>query len=206
MPSSHTWAVFAEDDGGRITARTISWLPRSGVIVPLRLGPERGRNYSLAETFAFLPRDSSVAQWGPYEITDELFQALSRQYDRLLTGDFWYRVIDTPNRIFKALDPSSSTAPRAMHCAHAVADATLDIDRRGFLLMEMARGYKATAKVAWHFAPHLRGVDEWTKASLDRAIGLSAYGSPSRVPLTRDEGRYCNTLEECRKAMFPTGG
>ncbi|MHB1423678.1 MAG: hypothetical protein ACYC3I_10890 [Gemmataceae bacterium] len=99
-----------------IEASTISWLPATLKIKPYRLHPEPGRNLTLEETLSWAAQHHMhVSEWGPYEIEEDYYWRVYREYSRFESGEFLYRAIDSPRRGDVIAD-----------CIHAVTD----IDRR----------------------------------------------------------------------------
>jgi hypothetical protein len=206
---THTWGTFVEVSGADVRHVTLSWLPRSGKIKALVLGPERGVNHSLDSSFTLGVKGGwSLGQWGPYEITPEFFAAAEKQKARLEAGEFWYRVLDTSNRIFKVLAPETVPSPQALTCLHALSDIVLGSDVRGFLLTGRSAGFEGTAKAAWHFTGwytrhpasvhHLNPVPSEVEAQMGEALSLGRYPQLRRFPLSPQPNQYCRTLEECR--------
>src|SRR5947209_8788975 len=79
--SAHTFATFVKVPEGRDgkpnlsagVSHTISWLPASLVVAPLRPRPEAGRNLGLQETLQLaVAQNSDIFAWGPYQIRKEL--------------------------------------------------------------------------------------------------------------------------------------
>src|SRR5438132_670822 len=116
---AHSFATFVrvrlEATGPEIVDRaTISWLPAAGK-VRLFKRAERGRNYTLEETFALVKPGHTVAQWGPFEIQEDLFERAKKQAAFLSSGGVLY----------KAMDPFSRPAGMAINCEHAICDIGL---------------------------------------------------------------------------------
>lgn len=220
---THTFATFValtRDAKGKavVESQTISWLPKTGVVVPVTFGPERGRNFGLTETFAWCQKlGSPSSQWGPFSVTPELYTRAKAWKARLDSGEVWYRVLDTQNRIYKVLDPKSSTAPRAMMCSHAVADIVAEnpADPRGWLLTGTTSGAGATAKVVWHLSDWFERVpgqpgtiytaNEATKAEMDAALGLDKVPARAEKHLEQQNNQYCGTLEACHATAGAAG-
>lgn len=116
--TAHTWATYVRvtpTPGGPliIEPRTISWMPETSTVHPLNPLPERGKNYTLEETFAVMARHNAhVSYWGPYEVDAARFQLACEQIDRLGGGGMRYRMID-----------SFLLTSDICHCAHAVTGA-----------------------------------------------------------------------------------
>jgi hypothetical protein len=116
---AHTFATFVRVnlDGAEpevMDQATISWLPASGR-VKLFKRAERGRNYTLEESFALLEPQHRIAQWGPFEIQEGLFARAKKQEALLNSGGLLY----------KAVDPFSRPRGIAVNCEHAVCDIGL---------------------------------------------------------------------------------
>jgi len=116
--TAHTWATFAKigmNAERSVTAEsvTISWLPATGIVKPLRLRSEPGKNFTLEETFAKAAADhAQVSVWGPFEIDAVRYERAVAQAQLLESGAVRYRVFDTP--LFN---------PSLAHCVHAVTHA-----------------------------------------------------------------------------------
>jgi hypothetical protein len=118
---SHTFCTFIKAESAsandplaepKFTAQTISWLPVSGDVRVLRLRPERGRNFTLAETLRLVrSTGQSVWSWGPYEVSADIYNGLARQKARLDSGRIGYKALD---RRFQG---------NATNCIHAVTGA-----------------------------------------------------------------------------------
>jgi hypothetical protein len=116
---THTFATVIKvtADGcdqrqGHIEAVTISWLPATFAIRPLRLKSEVGVNASLEDSMRVaLGQKQRVSQWGPYQTDAGLYEAAQDQAARLARGERRYRALDP------LFDPAGFT-----DCIHAVAD------------------------------------------------------------------------------------
>jgi hypothetical protein len=109
---SHTFATFYYGDhlaNGHVRPATISWLPATGVVHPLRA--ERGRNFSLAQTRAMACHaGKQVASWGPYEITFGLYRRALARIQLLESGKVAYSEL--------------SLRPNSMNCVEAAGEIT----------------------------------------------------------------------------------
>lgn len=113
---THTWVTFVRavgegPDASRYASQphTISWLPASLVIRPLRLEPEPGVNMTLEETLAFAFRNGErVRMWGPFRIDRETYNDSVREFNILQSGRRLYRAI------------SFQDDPVVCDCIHAV--------------------------------------------------------------------------------------
>ncbi|MCI0639714.1 MAG: hypothetical protein L0Y72_26555 [Gemmataceae bacterium] len=137
---------------------TISWLPASG-IVDLRRPPEKGTNHPLRKSLQDVHPGCAIAQWGPYEIREELFVRAKRQA----------KFLDSGGVLYKAVDFNTRPAGVAINCEHAVIDIARD---RGqpFVRTFLARGHWGSSLVA----EHLRGfmiepnvVHDWLNGPLE---------------------------------------
>lgn len=160
---SHTFATFArtklEDVSDYLESHTISWLPASLVIVPLR-SAEKGKNLSLEETFAWAKSlNSRLAAWGPYEIKKELYDRSQQQFERLQKGEVMYKMLDVRFR------PNM-----AINCIHAVCD----VAPAEMLLTGSASGEAAGWMVANYLRPWIVHTSE-TADWLTNHLGLADY-------------------------------
>lgn len=211
IPKTHTWAAYFKIEGAKTTWHSISWLPRGGEVSPFEVGPERGINKPFDTTIADAAKAGyELRQFGPFEINAELYQLMEKRRSEL-EQKYWYKVLDTPTRMNKVLDPENHPEPLAVSCMHAVSDAVLSVDPRGWLVTGTGNGIKGTAMVVWHLSdwfarssddPHLRtqvptAVDEL----ISQKLGLAAYPQLKRAELTQQNNHYCRTLEECRGSL-----
>jgi hypothetical protein len=141
---------------------TISWLPARG-IVKLFKPAERGFNHSLEESLASVKPGHTVAQWGPFEIKEELFHRAKKQAHMLSSGGVLY----------KAVDPFARPAGMAVNCEHAICDIALNpgepVVRTG-----TAHGHHGSYLVAMHLRTWMiePGVKhDW----LNHPLGLDQY-------------------------------
>ena len=164
---AHSFATFVrirqEAAGPTIVDRaTISWLPAAGR-VKLFKRAEPGRNYTLEESMALVKPGHKLAQWGPFEIQEDLFHRAKKQAALLSSGSVLY----------KAVDPLARTVGRAVNCEHAISDIGL---RPGEALVRTgtARGHDGSYLVAMHLRSWMiePGVaHEW----VNRSLGLGQY-------------------------------
>jgi hypothetical protein len=140
---AHSFATFVrvrlEAKGPKIVDQaTISWLPAAGKVKLVKRA-ERGRNYTLEESFAMVKPGHKLAQWGPFEIQEELFDRAKKQSAFLSSGGVLY----------KAVDPFSRPKGVAVNCEHAICDIGLkpgeSIVRTG-----TAHGHHGSYLVAMH--------------------------------------------------------
>jgi hypothetical protein len=149
---AHTFASFIKASGGNqapsdadLDIQTISWLPATMNIVP-RLVPERGRNFDLNATLEWSRRQRfRIAVWGPFEINPQLYEYARIKIQRLGSGAFTYRMIDTSLR-------NVATS----NCIHAVADVVPGEP----LNFGAAYGESASALAARHLRPFVRNPEQ----------------------------------------------
>jgi hypothetical protein len=112
---SHSFATFIRTcPDGRLEHFTISWLPVNGEVHVLRISPEPGRNFGLAETLELCRRNRmEVARWGPYEVTEDLWARAVEQRGRLERGEVLYKGFDC-----------GSSDGTVSNCLHAVSRIT----------------------------------------------------------------------------------
>jgi hypothetical protein len=121
--AAHTWATFIKASGAgafprdyKIESHTISWLPASMAVVPVRLRPEPGKNLDLKATFKWVKSvDAHDSAWGPYQIQKGLYERALAQIQALNSGKIAYKAIDLRFR-----------GRGATNCIHAVADIDVD--------------------------------------------------------------------------------
>ena len=141
---------------------TISWLPASGV-VNLRNRAERGTNHSLKRSLELVTSTQTIAQWGPFETTEDLFQRAKRQAQLLESGGLLYKAVDFTTR----------TVGVAVNCEHAISDI---VRNSGDPLVRTgtARGHWGSFLVANHLRNSMiepTVVHDW----LNEPLGLNAY-------------------------------
>jgi hypothetical protein len=158
---------------------TISWMPEDEQPRAYHVLSARGKNCSLAETFASMDRQRArVSYWGPYEIDAERFNLAAAQVVRLQSGEVRYRVVDS-----LYLDKT------VCHCAHAVTYA--DPSLKWLVQPVLWPGEPGTSLLAAMY--------EWTGAFADGnathdwlvpVLGLDQTGAVKRrpgewIPLTK---------------------
>lgn len=141
---------------------TISWLPRAGV-VRLRYRAEPGANHPLKKSLDDIGPGRAIAQWGPFEIKEELFHRAKRQAHFLERGGVFYKAMDFLTRPWG----------RAINCEHAILDIIRNPGQR-IIRTGTARGHHGSALVAehlkdWMIDPHI--TQDWLNAPL----GLDRY-------------------------------
>lgn len=136
---SHTFAtLYSGDDlaAGRTAPTTISWLPKSGVVQPLRIS--KGQNFSLAATLSTACESRKVIRtWGPYEITAELYRRAQARVRLLESGGIKYGEL--------------GLGPKVMNCIEATGDLMDTPFNPGPVW-----GSKASRAVVRHLSPLFR--------------------------------------------------
>lgn len=144
--NAHTFATFVrcapgatEINGASSDAEilTVSWLPASMDIVPIRRTPESGKNFDLAATLNWAKdMNARIVAWGPYEIKKDLFELARQQVERLDRGGIGYKALDLRFR-----------GAGASNCIHAVSDIDTE---NGLLTTGTAFGEPASYMVLRH--------------------------------------------------------
>ena len=162
---AHSFATFvrARRQPVRILDQaTISGLPAFGV-VDLRNPPEKGTNHSLKKSLELVSSVQSIAQWGPFEIKEELFDRAKKQEKFLREG----------GTLYKAVDFTTRPAGVAVNCEHSISDIVRN-PGEPFVRTGTARGHWGSFLVAghlkhWMIDPNV--VHDW----LERPLGLDNY-------------------------------
>jgi hypothetical protein len=98
-----------------LEAHTISWLPATLDIRPLRLSVEPGVNLDLHETIAYaLSNGERVSVWGPYECRPSFYRRFRAQKDFIESGRVGYQCEDNFGEAARTGD--------GCDCIHAVSD------------------------------------------------------------------------------------
>jgi hypothetical protein len=129
---THTWGTAVRvtdcpDGPPAVEAYTISWLPATRRIRPLKLQPEPGVNLDLHETIRHVRCNGEhVVQYGPYEVRPRFFNRFLIQKRFLESGVVGYQAFDT---VGGARDGS------ACACIHAITDMDPDFSRANYPLV-----------------------------------------------------------------------
>ncbi|MCE9532431.1 MAG: hypothetical protein K8T89_15125 [Planctomycetes bacterium] len=130
---THSWATIVKAttpaDGGapQIEQHTISWMPASLEIAPLRLHVEPGTNLDLKFTIEEMLRHKErVSMWGPYEIWHGLYHRILTQKRFMESGAVGYQCIDTIGEAARVGNGSD--------CIHAITDMDPQFDRERYPL------------------------------------------------------------------------
>jgi hypothetical protein len=138
---THSWVtgVRVVDQGpGQppvIEASSISWMPATLDIHPLRFRVEPGVNLDLCSTIR-MARDNSerISLWGPYEIRPGLYRKLLIQKDFMESGQIGYQCIDTIGEARRGT---------GCDCIHAITDCDAQYSRQAYPLSRF--GERASA-------------------------------------------------------------
>jgi hypothetical protein len=129
---THSWvtAVKVADQGpGQppvVEASTISWMPATLDIHPLRFRVEPGVDLDLCTTIREMRKNGErISLWGPYEIRVGLYRKLLIQKDFMASGKFGYQCIDTVGEARRGCGSD---------CIHAVTDCDARLDREEYPL------------------------------------------------------------------------
>lgn len=173
--TAHTWATYVRVTpvGGQalIEPLTISWMPTDEAPRAYNLLPGRGKNCSLAETFAIMERNKArVSYWGPYEIDADRFNLAAAQVAHLRSGEIRYRMIDS---VF--LDKT------VCHCAHAVTYA--DPNLKWLIQPVLRPGEPGTSMLAYWYKQTGAFVEpDVTHDWLVPVLGLDQTAAVKRQP------------------------
>lgn len=119
--NTHTWAtlVRAIDQAGgappQLEVDTISWLPSTLDIHPLRFRIEPGANVDLQATIQnSLRTNQRIALWGPYELSPSFAHRFLMQKQFLESGAVGYQCVDNVGE--------SARTGLGCDCIHAITD------------------------------------------------------------------------------------
>ncbi|HEX4590529.1 MAG TPA: hypothetical protein VH120_11400 [Gemmataceae bacterium] len=129
---THSWvtAVRVTDQGpGQppvVEAHTISWMPATLDIHPLRFTVEPGVDLDLCTTVREMRKyDERISLWGPYEVRRGLYLKLRLQKDFMDGGTVGYQTIDSVGE---------ARHGAGCDCIHAVTDCDSKFDRTEYPL------------------------------------------------------------------------
>ena len=171
---THTWATFVKASGeGQDSSKyhidevfTISWLPADLLVRSLRLRAQQGVNLDLEATLAYVLERERVSEWGPFQISQRLYDRALERKAELEGGSVKY----------KAIDPNFG--PRVHYvsdCIHGITDLDPDYDRSYY--REVRRfGEAASHWVAYQFVTRGQFVNlgenlDW----INQRLGLDNY-------------------------------
>jgi hypothetical protein len=129
---THSWTTFVrvtESGNGAmpaVEASTISWMPATLDIHPLRFKVEPGVDLDLCTSVReMLKNDERVSLWGPYEIRRGLYLKLRMQKEFMDGGSVGYQAIDTVGEARRGY---------GCDCIHAITDCDARFDRQEYPL------------------------------------------------------------------------
>jgi hypothetical protein len=129
---THSWvtAVRVVDGGPNqpplVEASTISWMPATLDIHPLRFRVEPGVDLDLCTTIREMRKnDERISLWGPYEIRRGLYRKLVMQKEFMDGGTVGYQCIDSVGEARRGC---------GCDCIHAVTDCDSQYDREEYPL------------------------------------------------------------------------
>jgi hypothetical protein len=129
---THSWAtvVRAVDNvpgqQPAVEASTISWMPATLDIHPLRFKVECGIDLDLCTTVREMRKNGErISLWGPYEIRPGLYKKLRMQKDFMDSGRVGYQCIDTVGEARRGTGSD---------CIHAITDCDARFDRQEYPL------------------------------------------------------------------------
>jgi hypothetical protein len=178
---THTWATFVKTSGeGDDSSKyhiddviTISWLPANLAVRPVRLRAQEGVNLDLEATLAYVLEREHVSEWGPFRITQQLYDRALERKAQLESGAVKY----------KAIDPNFGPGVhRVSDCIHGITDIDPDYDRSYY--REVRRfGEAASHWVAYQLVTRGRLVNlnedlDW----INQRLGLDKYPIVHRPP------------------------
>lgn len=162
---AHSFATFvrvSKQPVRILEQATVSWYPASE-IVDLLNPPETGINFSLKESLDIVTPTQTIAQWGAFEIKEDLFERAKRQEQFLRGGGILYKAVDFHTR------PEGV----AVNCEHAISDIVRN-PGDPFLRTGIARGHWGSFLVTGHFRSWMidpNVVHDW----LNGPLGLDGY-------------------------------
>jgi hypothetical protein len=170
---SHTWATVVKTTelpgcAPQVTeVHTISWLPATLEVRPLRFRVEKGSNLDVDTSIRVaLKNGEHVSVWGPYETWHGLYDRFSTQTAFLDSGVIGYQCTDTVGE--------AARTGTGCDCFHAISDMDPQFDRREYPLFFF--GNPASENIVRQIAErpimiHPRQTHDW----LIPALGLDHY-------------------------------
>lgn len=169
---THSWATVVkvtDQTGGSpsIEEHTISWMPATLKIKPLRFRVEEGTNLDLKFTIEEMLRHRErVSMWGPYETWHGIYRRFLVQKDFVESGQVGYQCID-----------AIGEAPRngsGCDCIHAISDMDPMFDRTRYPLTYFGEAASRNIVRQVRERPILIQPDQ-THDWLISALGLDCY-------------------------------
>jgi hypothetical protein len=129
---THSWATVvrsAEQSSGQppvVEVSTISWMPATLEIHPLRFRVDSGVDLDLCTTIREMRKnDERISLWGPFEIRRGLYLKLRMQKDFMDGGMVGYQCIDSVGEARRGC---------GCDCIHAITDCDAQYDRQEYPL------------------------------------------------------------------------
>ena len=178
---THTWATaikVTQKPGTQeftVEQQTISWLPATLFIRPLRLRVEPGINLDLHATIDEVRRNGElVSIWGPFEIWYGLYHRFIVQKKFLDSGVIGYQCADTLGEAYRC--------GTGTNCIHAITDMDPKFSRRQVYALRNNYGDVASANIVSQIMTRAVVINpEQTHDWLIPALDLDKY-SPIRRP------------------------
>jgi len=130
---THSWGTVVKatcapgQTRPELEVHTISWMPDTLAIRPLRFRVEPGVNLTLTRTLEYaLGSNERVAMWGPYEVWHGMYQRFVTQESFLNTGQIGYQCTDAIGEAARRGNGSE--------CIHAMTDVDPFFDRQEYPL------------------------------------------------------------------------
>ena len=191
LRDTHSWATFVRAVGEgpdfsqyQLYVHTLSWMPRRIKVRVWSLIPEPGVNLSLEETLRTVyAANENVTLWGPFVISQVVYERSIEAYQKFMSGQMVYRAIDTLRE-----SPISD-------CIHAVAEVDPQFGREHYPLIRV--GVPASRYIARQIMMH-GGYDQWLS---DNAWLLPRLGPG---PAGRHTTRY-RPARAARSGRAPRG-
>lgn len=130
---THTWiaVIRTVEQPGQTPAldvHTISWLPATLDIQPLRLKVEPGVNRDLHTTLRYVKDNGErVSMWGPYETHASFYRRILVQKQFLESGQVGYQCIDNVGE--------AARTGGGCNCIHAITDSDPNFGRDSYPLV-----------------------------------------------------------------------
>ena len=169
---AHTWATYVRAHGAGDDPRTYnleirnnSWLPANLNIQVWRPCPQQGANLDLKSTFDLVMAEGSIiSEWGPHQITPEIYGRGIREIDRLESGVIRYRAID-----------GFSRRSNIKNCFHSISDVLDRRDSRFYYPLRQG-GFPVTYDIIKSLRDRGHIINPGQDNTwIDRRLGLDAY-------------------------------
>jgi hypothetical protein len=180
---THSWGTVVkatclpDQTEPQLEIHTISWMPATLDIHPLRFHVEPGTNLSLQCTIEETLRNNErISMWGPYEISHGLYHRFVTQQEFLESGQIGYQCIDSVGE--------AAHEGNGSDCVHAMTDMDPFFSRQKYPLTFF--GEAATRHVVHQLMTHPVVIDPpCTHDWLIGCLGLDQYPITQRRYLGR---------------------